>query len=93
MQNYIDFPPENYLLRVLKRYPKSAFLYIQIWKKLGIKRCLLTVKKADIRKDFLVSKTMFRNLLIPLKLLELLDFSEDDTVFKLNVLCMHSDDI
>jgi hypothetical protein len=75
----------KYFLRVLKSCPKSAFLYIQLWKKKGKHMNLVTDKKI-VRKDFLISPTMFRNLLAPLMFLNLIHFVECDDKFQIDIL-------
>ncbi len=78
--NYSEFPPIKYFIRVLTSCPRSALLYAQIWEKKN-KDMLLSVKKKDIRKHFLISPTMFRNLLAPLMVLNLIHFVESDDKF------------
>jgi len=77
MKDYQDFPPIKYFLRVLKTCPKSALLYVQLWQKWKKKKSL-SICKPDIRKDFLVTPTLFRNLLLPLSSLHLIEFTEDE---------------
>ena len=84
MKDYIDFPPIKYFLRVLKSCPKSALLYIQLWIKKGKYMNLVTQKK-DIRKDYLISPTMFRNLLSPLMFLNLISFTENDEIYRIDI--------
>jgi hypothetical protein len=81
MQSYSEFPPIKYFIRVLKSCPKSALLYVQVWKNRG-----KSVKRRDIRKDYLMSPTMFRNLLGPLAFLNLVCFVENDEEFRIDVL-------
>ena len=90
MKDYKNFPPVNYMIRVLKNCPKSAFLYLQIWKKQTKNR--LEVKKESIRKDYLISPTMFRNLLSPLMFLNIISFLESDTEFQIDMMGHNSDD-
>lgn len=85
MKDYIDFPPLNYFFRVLKSCPKSALLYVQLWKKKG-KHMNLVTKKKNVRKDYLISPTMFRNLLSPLMFLNLISFLESDDGFQIDIL-------
>ncbi len=91
MKDYTDFPPSKYFIRVLKNCPKSAFLYIQLWKKKNKYMNLLTEKK-DVRKEYLISPTMFRNLLAPLMYLNLVSFIESDDRFQIDVLGPHLND-
>jgi len=78
-------------MRVLKSCPKSAFLYIQVWKKKG-KHMNLVALKRDIRKEYLISPTMFRNLLSPLMFLNLISFIENDEKFQIDILGPHLND-
>jgi hypothetical protein len=91
MIDYSEFPPIKYFIRVLKNCPKSALLYAQMWKKKG-KHMSLTMEKKDVRKEYLISPTMFRNLLTPLMFLNLIHFIECDEKFQINVLGPHLND-
>lgn len=84
MQDYSDFPPIKYFIRTLKICPKSAFLYAQIWKNKD-KNMRMVTDKDDIRKDYLISPTLFRNLLESLAYLNLLEFKENDEKFQIDV--------
>ena len=84
MQDYREFPPIKYFERVLKTCPKSALLYTQLWKKKGEHMYCITQKK-DVRKDYLISPTMFRNLLAPLMFLNLIHFVENEEKFQIDV--------
>ncbi len=77
MLDYNEFPPIKYFIRVLKSCPESALLYIQIWKRKG-KSMGFVVPRRDVRREYLISPTMFRNLLAPLAFLNLINFIEDD---------------
>lgn len=85
MKDYSEFPPFKYFIRVLKSCPKSALLYIQLWMKKSKQMNLVTHKK-DVRKDYLISPTMFRNLLSPLMFLNLISFVESDDKFQIDIL-------
>ena len=91
MHDYLEFPPLKYFNRVLKSCPKSALLYVQLWKKKGKQMCWVTEKKS-VRKEYLISPTMFRNLLAPLMFLNLVHFVEGDEEFQIDVLGPHLDD-
>lgn len=91
MSDYADFPPLKYFLRTLKSCPKSALLYTQIWKNKD-KNMNVVTDKAEIRKDYLMSPTLFRNLLAPLMFLNLIHFVESDEKFKINVMGSQSND-
>ena len=85
MQEYIHFPPYKYFIRVLKSCPKSALLYSLLWKKRG-KKMSLVVDKKEIRREFLMSPTLFRNLLSPLMFLNIITFMESDIQYLVNVM-------
>lgn len=88
MRDYNEFPPLNYFFRVLKNCPRSSLLYTQLWKNKGKHMSLVTEKK-NIRKDYLISPTMFRNLLAPLTFLSLVSFIEGDEKFQIDILGPH----
>jgi hypothetical protein len=88
MTDYSEFPPVKYFTRVLKGCPKSALLYTQIWKNQD-KTMSLVTRKIDVRKEYLISPTMFRNLLAPLMLLNLIHFLEDDRGFQIDIIGLH----
>ena len=85
MHDYNEFPPLHYFTRVLKSCPKSAFLYVQLWNNKS-KQMKLVTKKREVRKDYLISPTMFRNLLSPLMFLNLISFIESDDKFQIDIL-------
>jgi hypothetical protein len=84
MKDYGEFPPIKYFLRVLKSCPESAYLYVQIWKNKG-KNLNLVTKKKDVRKDYLISPTKYRNLLAPLMFMNLIHFVESDERFQIDI--------
>jgi len=49
----------------------------------------LTTRKIDIRKEYLISPTMFRNLLAPLMFLNLINFEESDERFQIDISGQH----
>ena len=77
MKDYSEFPPIKYFIRVLKSCPESALLYTQIWKRRG-PLMGFSIPRREVRKEYLISPTMFRNLLAPLAFLNLINFIEDD---------------
>lgn len=85
LNDYSEFPPIKYFMRSLKTCPKSALLYAQIWKSAGDERHVIMAKKS-IRKDYLISPTMFRNLLAPLACLNLIHFIEGDEKYRIDIL-------
>jgi hypothetical protein len=84
MDDYSEFPPIKSFIRVLKTCPRSAFLYTKIWEKAD-RRLHVIIRKKDIRKDYLISQTIFRNLLAPLAFLNLLHYCEGDDKFDITV--------
>lgn len=91
MQDYKEFPPTRNFIRVLKAHPKSALLYAQLWKKKD-ENLRVEARKKDVRKDYLISPTMFRNLLSMLMSLDLLSFVENDEKFRIGVSRAHSNE-
>ena len=85
MKNYREFPPVNYLMRILKNCPESALLYIELWEKRG-KKMSLNLSRTDIRKEFLISPTLFRNMLMSLKILNIIRYVEKDEHFQIDIL-------
>jgi hypothetical protein len=90
MKDYRDFPPFRYFLRVLKVCPNSALLYTQLWDKCNNMK-LCTCKK-NIRKEYLISPTLFRNLLSPLMSLNLVTCKEDSDKFDIEILGPNSNE-
>jgi hypothetical protein len=91
MQGYNEFPPFKYFTRVLKSCPKSALIYAQLWKKKG-KSMNVVTQKREVRKEFLISPTMFRNLLAPLMFLNLIHFVESEEKFQIDISVPHSNE-
>jgi hypothetical protein len=85
MNEYNHFPPSQYLLRVLKYWPRSALLYIQLWKGRG-KKFVINIKCNKIRKDFQISPTLFKNLLFALSDLNLITFEYTPDDYIINVM-------
>jgi hypothetical protein len=91
MKDYYTFPPIKYFIRVLKSCPISAILYIQLWHKRGQTMSFKVIKK-DIRKEFLISPTLFRNNLTPLMYINLLSFKESDKDYEISIMGAHLND-
>lgn len=91
MNDYSAFPPLKYFNRVLKSCPKSALLYIEIWKRKGDHMHLITQKK-NVRREYLISPTLFRNLLAPLMFLNLIHFTESDEKFQIDIMGQNIND-
>jgi hypothetical protein len=92
MKEYCEFPPQKYFTRVLKNCPRSALLYMQLWKKKDNKHMRIICRKVHIRRDFLISPTMFRNLLAPLMYLNILEFIEVDNNFQIDMAGVQQDE-
>jgi hypothetical protein len=90
MKDYTDFPPCKYFVRVLKSCPTSALLYVQLWNKVSQENMALKLSKKDIRKDYLISPTMFRNLLARLMFLNLVSYVEKDDKFHIDIMMGHN---
>lgn len=91
MKDYSEFPPVKYFIRVLKNCSKSALLYVQLWKNKD-RYMNIVVKKKEVRKEYLISPTMFRNMLAPLMFMNLIHFTEGDEKFQINVIGQHFND-
>jgi hypothetical protein len=91
MQDYQDFPPIKSFIRVLKTCPRSALLYVQMWKKRNA-WLKLDVPREDIRPDYLISPTLFINLLCPLISLSLVFLREEDDGFHISFSRAHLDE-
>jgi hypothetical protein len=87
--SYKDFPPLKYFLRVLKNCPKSAFFYVQLWERKY--KMSLKVSRDEIRKNFLISPTLFRSLLSPLAYMNIINFREHDNLYHIEI-CGNQDD-
>jgi hypothetical protein len=85
-------PPARYFVRVLKSCPRAALLYIDLWKNVSILTGSLSIKKNEIRKEHLVSPTIYRNLLASLAYLNLISFIESDDKYQVEVMGLHVDE-
>jgi len=52
------------------------------------KKGIAKVNKPDIRKDFLISPTLFRNLITPLSYMGIILYKEDDRMYEIALLGM-----
>lgn len=52
----------------------------------------LVTEKKQVRKDYLISPTMFRNLLAPLMFLNLIHFVENGDKFQIDISGPHLND-
>jgi hypothetical protein len=90
MQEYEDFPPYQYFISVLKDSPQSALLYIDLWKNIKLNSSF-KILKDEIRITFLISPTLFRNLLMPLIGLGLASVKEYPSYFTIELVDYDSD--
>jgi len=90
MKDYNEFPPLKYFTRVLKNCPKSALLYVQLWKNNKGKHMNFVMEKKAVRKEYLISPTLFRNLLTPLMFLNLIHFVESEDKFQIEISGSHA---
>jgi hypothetical protein len=80
MSEYSDFPPFSSFKLVLISHPGSALIYISLWKqKDQINH--LAISRKEVRKNFYVSPTRFRNHLLNLVSLSILSFEETHSFF------------
>ena len=75
MADYDDFPSLKNFRRVLQSCPQAALLYVSLWK-LKDRKGKFSVLKNGLKKQFLLSPTLFRNLLIALSRVDILEFEE-----------------
>lgn len=80
MRDYLDFPPLDLFKRVLQSSPQSALLYASLWK-LRPKSNRISIKRREVKKNFLISPTLLRNHLLSLGRLELVSFEETTDFF------------
>lgn len=83
MSSYDDFPPLTLFKRVLQGSPTSALLYASMWA-LKPKSNLISIKRKEVKKRFLISPTLFRNHLLALGRMDLLSFEETTEFFVIN---------
>ncbi len=63
MQSYDEFPPFPYFINVLKQCPRAAWIYAKLWASKDCE-CKINCTRDDIRYNFFMSPTLFRNALI-----------------------------
>ena len=61
MSDYKKYPPVKFLEKVLKNEPKTALLYITLWD-MKDEDCRLIVDKSNVREEFSMTATMFKNM-------------------------------
>ena len=84
MNEYSNFPPFAYLKIILNSCPESALLYIDLWKRKDYADQFV-VQRKDIRNAFLISPTLFRNLILPIVGQGLINFEESPKFFVINL--------
>ena len=92
MKDYLNMPPARSFIRVLKSCPRAAVLYIDLWKQRSLITHTVRVKKRDIRKEYLISPTIYRNELASLAYLNLVSFVETDEEYQIDVMGSCSDE-
>jgi hypothetical protein len=90
MIDYSNLPPVRYFERVLKTCPKAALLYLQLWINKN-KYMNVRVKEIDIRRQYLMSPTVFRNLLSSLVFLDLVTEQQEHDKFLITISGMSGD--
>jgi hypothetical protein len=62
MNNFFksELPPYQYLSQILNNSPLAAATYVEIWRHKDVKN-KLTIDKDQVRNQFLVAPTKFRN--------------------------------
>lgn len=80
MKDYQNFPPYELFISVLKHYPESALLYRAIWAKKE-ESDKLRLPKEELLSKFLISKTVFRNKILSLVDLGLVEVQETAKFF------------
>ena len=84
MKDYAHFPPIRYFTRILNNNPKCAKLYTQLWANQDAFN-QLKVGRKNTRKEYLISPTLFRNLLSAMMSMNLLSFVETEEEFQIEV--------
>ncbi len=85
MLSYENFPPLENFVKVLKRAPAAALLYVQIHHQKDAKNHL-TIAKEDVRNHFNTSATLFRNQCLYLAEDGLLYLSETSKYYILDLI-------
>ena len=85
MTDYADFPPLTNFKRVLSGCPQSALLYSLLWKSKP-KNNNLKILKNDIKRNFLISQTLFRNHILAIGRLDLITSEETLDAFYIRFL-------
>lgn len=83
--NYADFPPVKLFLKVLHNCPRAALQLAYLWK-LSKKKNGISIRIEDTKKQFLITKTVFRSNLIELGRLGILTFEENLDFFLIDLI-------
>ena len=81
MNDYADFPPIDSFKNVLRNSPSSADLFVSLWKIKKKSNPRISIERKNIKKNFLISPTLFRNHLLAIGRLELISFEETTDFF------------
>lgn len=88
MDEYSNSPPLSSFIRTLRESPTTADLFIALWQIKGESN-QISLKCKDIKKNFLISTTLFRNQLIAMERAELLTFKETKDFFLIHFSLKH----
>lgn len=80
MNDYADFPPVKLFKRSLLISPKTSLLYLDIYK-LRTPGGNFVIQRKDVKKQFLISPTLFRNHLLALSRIDILSFEENPSSY------------
>jgi hypothetical protein len=76
MHDYSKFPPIQFLILVLRTQPKAALLFVELWQKVVEDSKIIKIRKNNISSDYTLSPTLFKNTLMSLRFIEVLDFED-----------------
>ncbi len=82
---YSDFPPCDLFIAILENAPKAAHFYLKLWAWKDAKN-YVKIEKREVRHEFLLSPTLFRNYCVELMILKKIDFSENKDQFQVKIL-------
>lgn len=80
MLDYSNFPPIETFLKVLKRCPQTALLFVDLWREKD-QTGHLTIEKTNVRNLYHISPTLFRNHCLDLSDEEILQIDENHLYF------------
>ena len=84
LDDYYDLPPKFYLTQILKNCPRSALVYLFIWKNKK-KNKLFSIQKKNIRRYLDISPTIFKNIITSLNTIGMLTFEETEKGYFIEV--------